>query len=538
MSQLTPAKVNFLLTYKDKLSSRGFLIDVMTQVEERPIIYCSNLELPTPEKQTIELKSNDWKDNTMKWLSSSEDSNELTVVPDIQDPYILFNVWRNFELMTEQQQEDADMICIANTGKTNREHAKTTLRSIHEANKDDILKSIIGRPVILTADKGACICYCTQIRDEDDNVILTFQYLDGNATGRLFGETDTFNIKKGDSPNYTKNTMEETTVGRFLMNYCILGKSFGSKIAYINGPWNLSKIEEEVSHGILDDTITIDEFKAFQNRLFFYGHFTELCVPAFSRKSLGTDPSLAAKKKELLERFKGRLTEPEVIKEFEDTLIAMDKEYLKDDTSLRFYTPLGKKSFDIHRKKMYLTVGGIESFSKGTTSYTFIDNSLAEGWDKNAFPAICNEIRKGVFDRGHETQLGGAQTKYIVRVFQDTVINEDDCGTIRYIDVDFNRVDINKFIGHYVLPENEPITQENKTNYINKVVKVRSALKCQNKTGFCYKCIGERFKQLNSKMTNMYAVDVSSTFLTGAMKNMHGTKLELMQINNLEDYVI
>ena len=117
------------------------------------------------------------------------------------------------------------------------------------------------------------------------------------------------------------------------------------------------------------------------------------------RKSLGTDPNIAKLKHTLFEKYKGRLTDPLVIAEIENTLIAADKKHLDGDSSMRFYGALGGKAFDVARKKMYLTVGGIETFSKSSGKYTFLPNSLSEGWEKEYIPTIANEIRKGSYSR-------------------------------------------------------------------------------------------------------------------------------------------
>ena len=544
--RLTPDKVNFLIKYRSKLFLRSFLIDALTKAQSYPVLYCSDEELPTTENHSTILDSSNWHDSSIKWVSLTEDQ-QVTTIPESRNLFVLFNMIRNFNLMSDEQKQQADEIAKAEVGLTNLDYfhqqfeelPKTWAQPIDDKSEYfQYRNSWLGDIVmLLSPNKGSMLCYLDQVTiGRERQVNLHLNYLD-TGVNRIFGETDTFDIKKGIPQNF-KEASATTTVGRFLLNYCILSRAFNGKIPYVNSKWDLGVIEKQISAKMLSEEITVQEFKTFEDHLFFYGHFTELCVPSFSRKSLGTDPNVGKVKAELLEKYKGRLNDPLVIKEIEDTLINMDKAYLKDDSSLRFYGPLGGKSFGLHRKKMYLTVGGIESFSKGTGTYTFIGNSLSQGWDKTAFPAICNEIRKGSYDRGHETQLGGAQTKFIVRVFQDTIINQDDCGTTRGIEVDFKKIKVDDFIGHYVLPDNVPITNDNKQLYDGKKVKVRSALTCENKTGFCFHCVGDVFRKLDARMTNMLAVDVSSTFTTMALKNMHGTKLELMEIENLDDFVI
>ena len=72
-----------------------------------------------------------------------------------------------------------------------------------------------------------------------------------------------------------------------------------------------------------------------------------------------TDPAIKKRKAELIKQYEGQLNDPVIIAKIEDELIAMDKAYMKGDNSLRFYeAQFDSKTFDIWRKKLYITVGG------------------------------------------------------------------------------------------------------------------------------------------------------------------------------------
>ena len=245
-------------------------------------------------------------------------------------------------------------------------------------------------------------------------------------------------------------------------------------------------------------------------------------------------------KKELLTKYKGQMNDPRVIAEIEDILIKADKDYLKNDNSMRFYGPLGGKPFNIARKKLYLTVGGIEAFSKDTGQYTFIEQSLDDGWTNDSIPAISNEIRKGSYNRGHETQLGGALTKYVMRVFQDLSIVDDDCGSHNGLEVDFSKYPIENFKGRYINDKGKwvAITNDNINKYANGKYVMRSPMYCKSTKGLCKKCAGDVYSSLSTKHVAMYIVDISSTFTTMALKLMHCSKLSLIDICDLNQYLI
>ena len=69
---------------------------------------------------------------------------------------------------------------------------------------------------------------------------------------------------------------------------------------------------------------------------------------------------------------------------------------------------------------------------------------------------------------------------------------------------------------------------------------MRSPMYCQCKNGFCYKCVGKLFAELDVKQLSLVIVDISTTFMLASMKNMHGSKLALheLQPNTLDKYVI
>ena len=435
--------------------------------------------------------------------------------------------------MDEESKHVSDEKCKEFFGCTNREHM---IQICSELSKENIEGSVIS--VSIADGSKACVCYVSNF--DLNNGSITYQYLD-NGLNRVFSETDTFELKANDTKSYTQGPPIETTAGRYLLNVLLLEVPFGNVFQYINKPgFDLKGHESAISKKLVAGELDISQYKTYVDNLYFIGHFTELCVPNFTRASLTTTPDMKKLKEELFKKYEGRLDDPEVIMEIENTLISADKAYLKDDQSMRFYAPLGGKPFNIARKKMYCTVGGIEAFSKDSGKYTFIKNSLAEGWDVSQMPAYANEIRKGSYNRGHETQLGGAQTKYIVRVFQDLVLTEKDCHSHNGLMIDFKKYPIKDFIGRYIKDKSTwvEITNENMSKYAEGQYLMRSPMYCKTQNGLCEVCAGRMFSKLDVKHVSMYIVDISSTFTTMALKLMHGSKLEMIDLGDLNQYLI
>lgn len=540
--KLPQHKVEYLIKFKHRLSERGFIIDAMTTVGNRPMLIVYDDEIPKNESDTYSISL---ESNTHPYIAPAMDNipdeilanpihkfrftEQCEVVFKPENAYVLYYIWRNWLAMDNELKEKSDAFTKELFGKSNAE----LFKMYYDELSTKLEQGDIFEVVNVSDNQKSCLAYITL----STSTSLSFKYLDSGEY-RVFSEIDTLSIKPDDIENCTEPC--ETTVGRFMLNEVLFVQPFKALFPYSNSLWDVDKTHKDIAKGMLAGTIAVQQYKRYVDRLFFIGHFTELCVPGYSRAALTTHPDMERIKKELLEKYKGRLTDPLVIAEIENTLIALDKAYLKDDIVMRFYAPLGGKPFNIARKKMYIAVGGIESFSKDSGQYTFIANSLSEGWDVNSFPAIANEIRKGSYNRGHETQNGGAQTNDLVRVFQDLKIVMDDCGTDRGLEVDFAKISIDNFIGRSIRVGNEwiTITDTNKNNFGNKSYLMRSPMYCTAKSGLCYKCSGETYSKLDIEHVSMLAVDISSTFTKLSLKAMHGTKLSLFEVTDLEKFVI
>ncbi len=331
-----------------------------------------------------------------------------------------------------------------------------------------------------------------------------------------------------------------TTYGRYLVNYFALADPFGSVISYINSEIKIPKIESIIAEKIRLKELTTEQGGKYLDNVFFIGSFGEMSVPAFSRKSLTTSPKVKQRKKELLEQYKDQLDNPVIISQIEDELIALDKEWLKGDPSMGYFGDTGKK-FNVHRKKQYLIGGLIEDFKKEKGSYEFIPNALSEGWDINSFVTICNEIRKGSYNRGIETAQGGVESKRLMRLLQNLKITGEDCGTTEYLEQVLTNDLLDKYYGRYLLDSDGKLVildKANSSRFLNKKVKIRSFMYCKQPDGFCHVCGGSYFKNIGQDVVGVLALELTSTFLTMSMKNMHGSKVETMNIDNLDRYVV
>lgn len=356
----------------------------------------------------------------------------------------------------------------------------------------------------------------------------------------LVVSTDPVVLEAGILVNYPEGPPLDTTIGRIILNQLILCVPFGSTIPYINNVWSTGSLEKTIGDLIIRKEITVDQVNTYITHLFFLGHASEFLCPNVSEKALTTDPHIEERKKQLLEENKEALAAGDAVamSHIEQELIAMDRAYLKGDSSMGYY--LGNKVFDTQRKKLLLTHGIVEAFGD-RGHYDFIANSLEEGWTQKDFPKIANEIRAGSYSRAKSTAAGGEESKFLARVMGGVRIRIDDCQTDRTLDVLFRPDNCADYVyRNQVLPNGEldSLTIESAQTLIGHLVHLRSPLFCQAPGGYCFACFGKLFGTTDQTVFTTAASAIGAAMTTNALKKMHGSNVSTINIASLNAYVI
>lgn len=249
-----------------------------------------------------------------------------------------------------------------------------------------------------------------------------------------------------------------TTCGRYLINYYLIASTFLKNctslgelgaLSFVNDQWKINRIESIIARLLINKKITIAACNQYIDHGYFLSSLSELYGSTMTKKSITPDKSIVKLRNKLYEKYKGQLKDPRIGTIIENEMIAADKEQLKHDPSMAFLGDSGKK-FDVHRKRQHLAMGLLEDFDSTKGNYQYIQESLSEGWNPKSFVAICNEIRKGSYDRGVETQIAGLDTKWMMAVFQNCKITGDDCGTTRTLPITINKAVAASYFGVYV----------------------------------------------------------------------------------------
>lgn len=349
-------------------------------------------------------------------------------------------------------------------------------------------------------------------------------------------------LYKGDIENLKEDKIV-TTYGRFVANYLIFTSVFGDTFEYLNKIFNAGDIEKNIiSPAAIAERIEAHQCGKYIDNSYYLSGLGDIISPTLTRKATTENKEIVKERKRLFKELEeqNKETNTKELVNLENKLIKMDKDNLKDDPSYMFLTDSGKK-FNVARKRQYGTVGVLETFEKKKGRYDFINGSLSEGWNIKSFVEICNEIRKGSYERGISTAAGGLITKQFVRALQNESITGEDCHTKRTLNILLTKNNVKEYYHSNMVMNDgtyKELTPENADQYIGKVVHLRSMMYCEQNPGFCFVCAGREFKNLGFKNVGTQPIQMSGRLMMIPMKAMHGVKINSYELDDIDSFVI
>jgi hypothetical protein len=379
-----------------------------------------------------------------------------------------------------------------------------------------------------------------------------------------FDRKEKFLLHPGDIPNYSERETQDliTSYGQYFFNWVMFAYPFEDKIRYQSGrisPDDIEKmiiprlkddptpnaqmvlnanerVEQRTGMAVLDlgapstQPIYVKEYLVMADAAFYLAGFTQLWVPAATRKVMTAPPGIAELKAKLLEQYKDRLHDPAVIAKIDAELIKYDSEYLKGDEGEGFL--IDSKGRKVVRRKLFLMTGAEAGLGDGI-NVDLIQNSLSEGWDIEKFPIMNDTLRAGSYNRGAETMLGGEAVKWLLRASSNMMVTQADCGTNLGVPVVLGDGSKSKYMGFNVVTNegHETLTEESFGKYLGQKVMVRSPMFCRlEKTDYCAVCVGPRLA-MNPTALSSAVSEYGSKFMLLFMKKMHGTQLALAHMD-------
>lgn len=355
----------------------------------------------------------------------------------------------------------------------------------------------------------------------------------------LFRPLEAVALKAGDMENVSSDV--KTTYGNLLVNQILLCYPFGAKIDFIAGPITIGAIEKIIQKRWDDDVpeeeaaklppskqpIRTSEYLKFNEGAGQLPGLSQLCVPSATRKTMTADPAMIKRRDELLEKHKHELHDQVVLSKILAELVAMDKEWMKGDPGERFY--IKGKSYDVVRLKIFIMQGISTGFGEAAD---LITSSLDEGWDISKLPAMVNQLRDGSFSRGAQTALGGVEVKFNYRIFQNSTVIDEDCGTKRGLKYVITKDNAKHFSSNYWIKQGQSmlLTDEMLESLTGKEIAIRSPIYCRSSgANFCRYCVGEEIAKTPQALST-YAASVGSNMMLAFMGAMHGKSLRTERV--------
>ena len=397
----------------------------------------------------------------------------------------------------------------------------------------DASKETLERKDIFTVVRMSSIPYFY-------NLSSTLEVIKGGDKGPLFSFRSPIIATNEICPNIDKPV--NTTIGRLLFNLISIVNAFGTKVPYLNEEIDLGKIDAYITDRLEDtpissdlknpNTLYVDEYKNYVNSLLYWTNFTQLAVWALTEKLITPPPHIDQVRDELLKKYGNNITDPVALANFEQELIKLDTEYLKDDPGGQFFQSDGK-SRNIIRKKLFLTLGAESGLTEGRSRRP-VTQSLRDGWTPKDMPALIEALRAGSYNRGKRTALGGELTKWLFRASSGIEIAEEDCKTKIGQRVHVTKSNYKYYINKYRIVKNglELIDNVEKAkSFIGQDIEIRSPLFCHTKdNNFCSVCVGKDISN-NKDGVSLAIAEIGSMFLLMKMKQIHGKALTTAMVD-------
>lgn len=337
---------------------------------------------------------------------------------------------------------------------------------------------------------------------------------------------------------YLTHPAMDITLGRFIFNKFVLQ---GSNVISITKIKNvlinksaLSKLDDDISHMLLENKITRDQFNKYTDLRDTLGFWlNSMLAHTISEKMLKPLPEIEKRKAELIKKYEKEINAGniDVMTKIADELIDYAKELLKDDPGMNLYLS-GDLDFGNNYRNNNIIKGAVKNEITG--EYDFVDTSFADGIKIKDIPAHANSVLSAQYPASIATAKSGYMGKQLLALLQMMQIDAEgtDCGTKHLIPVTVTKSNgSNLLYSYFVENGKERIFNEDDINkYIGKQIWMRSPMTCLNDK-ICSKCAGRLFYLLGIVNAGLFSTQLSHASLNLALKSKHNSVVELYNFN-------
>ena len=345
---------------------------------------------------------------------------------------------------------------------------------------------------------------------------------------------------------HVSNTSQfTTTLGIYILNIYIrdfnFSRLFGGYVQRNINKKNFGYLEQTLSFALIEDKITTQELKEWEDTLQLFMPFEYVLSPNHTEKMITCTKMINKKKAELLKKYKKEVEEgnPAAIENIEQELLAYAREYMGDDPSMDTLYSGTMGNFDNNFKNMFVMKGAMrDPDPNAKQKYRVVTGSLIDGIPANEYSTIAGGATEGAYSRGKKTENGGYFEKLFVSAYNTIILDPpgSDCGTKNHIEVELTDKNIIDYMYSYIIKPNgslELLNSENMNSYIGKKVKLRFASMCESKTGICNKCAGDLFYRMgNNDRVGLVMSSIPDKMKLASMKGLIDVTLNCL--SNME----
>lgn len=408
-----------------------------------------------------------------------------------------------------------------------------------------------AKRVSKTITKGEDIDYLINLSPEDiSQTEMMKMFGSFNAGEPRFHTYDiiTLPAKSYGRDGKTNSKAITTTIGRLLFNkaFILKNKTIFDMIGYYNEPINkknYGKLMDKLGYWLLEDKITVDDYKAFCNMTQEFMPMVTIISPGFTEAMLTCTKKINARKEKLLKEHKADIDAGNlvVIDQIQKELLAYAREILKDDPAMDMFNSGVGGTFDNNFKNMFIMRGTVRD-PDPNKGYNVITSNLMDGISAEEYTAFANTLAEGPYNRSKKTEVGGYWEKLMIAACQHVNLLPEgsDCGTKHTIEVEVTDDLLSSLMYSYIVEGDKLIelTSDNMDKYRGKKVRIRFSSLCEAKNGICSKCAGNAFYRQGLKNVGVRTAEIPSKVKNIFMKSFHDSQVRLYEMDPMKAFGI
>jgi hypothetical protein len=350
-----------------------------------------------------------------------------------------------------------------------------------------------------------------------------------------------FDPKKNKEVSNTKKFT--TTLGIWIYNIKMI-RDFGFAFltGYVNetvGKKQFGKYQQTLAFALLENKINIQTYKKFLDTANWFMAYETVLSPNHTEAVLTCTKKLNIKKKELAKKYKEQLDKGDIAasEKMEKELLNYAAEILKDDPGLDPLTSGAGGDWSNNFKNLYVMRGAVPNPDPNAKQkFDVALSSYIDGISAEEYSVVGNTLAKGAYGRAKKTETGGYWENLVSDATSTLSIDPvgSDCGTKKYGEVYIDPDDYISYMYNYIIKDNgqlEELTSDNISQYLGKTVKMRLAIYCKSKTGFCHHCAGNFFYRRGSNKAGLALSLIPNKLKLISLKSFHDSTVKTNEID-------